>query len=94
MENFKLNLLTLYIKLHLFDASFLISVYNRAKCCSSLLETIGITISAWNIDLCNFSMFSCSSSHCPSAICASAANAVFKFADFFGNSQLNLNNLN
>jgi hypothetical protein len=38
----------------------------------------------------NFSMFS----HCPSAACASAANAASKSIDIFRNLRLNLNNLN
>jgi hypothetical protein len=70
----KLNLQTLHIRRCHSDASLSINVYNYAKCCPSLLETVGICVPAWNI--CNFTMFSCSSSHCPSARCASAANAV------------------
>jgi hypothetical protein len=42
----------------------------------------------------NFTMFSCSSSHCPSARCVSAEHAIFKSTDIFRNSDLNINNLN
>jgi hypothetical protein len=38
----------------------------------------------------NVSMFSCSSSHCPTAICVSAADSVRKFVDIFSNSYLSL----
>jgi hypothetical protein len=56
------------------DALFLINVHNGAEYFPSILETVGVRVLAQNID--NFSMFSCSLSHHPSARCASAANAV------------------
>jgi hypothetical protein len=36
-------------------------------------------------DMRNFSVFCCSSSHCPSALCVSAANAVCKRTYIFRN---------
>jgi hypothetical protein len=55
------------------------------------LETAGIRVPARNIR--NFTMFSCFSSHCPSARCASAANAVRKSTDISRKLRLNVNNL-
>jgi hypothetical protein len=56
----KLNLQTLHIRRRLFDVLFLINVCNRAKCCPSLHETVGIRVPTRNIR--NFTKFSCSSS--------------------------------
>jgi hypothetical protein len=42
----------------------------------------------------NFSVCSYSSSHCSSARCLSAANAVHKFTNIFRNLSLNLSNFN
>jgi hypothetical protein len=70
----KLNLQTLHIRRRHFDAVFLINVFSGTKQCPSVLETVGIRVPTRNIR--NFNTFSCSLSHCPSARCVSAANAV------------------
>jgi hypothetical protein len=88
----KFNLLTLRIRRHHFDALFLINIFSGAKCCPSDLETVGIRVPTRYIR--NFTMFSFSSSHCPSARCVSAANAVCKATDIFRNSGLNIKKLN
>jgi hypothetical protein len=88
----KLNFLTLHKRRRHSDALFLINVFSGAKCCSSVLETVGIRVPTRNIR--NFTPFCCSPSHCPSARCVSAANAVCKCTDIFRNSGLNINNLN
>jgi hypothetical protein len=62
------------------DALFLINVYGGPKCCPSVLETICTHISVQKIH--DFFMFICCSSHCPSARCASAADAVCIFIIF------------
>jgi hypothetical protein len=85
------NLLTLQIRLRRFDAFFLINVFNGIKCCSFVLETVGLLAPIRNIR--NFNMFTCSSSHCPSARCVSTANAVCKSADIFSTSCLSVKSL-
>jgi hypothetical protein len=63
-------------------------IYNDAKCCPSLLETVCIPVLTRNIR--NFTMFTCSSSHWLSHRRASAANAVSKSAYIYTNLRLNL----
>jgi hypothetical protein len=79
----KLNLQTLHIRRRHLDAAFLINVFRGTKYCPSVLETVGIRVPTRNIR--NFTMFNCSSNHCPSARRVSAANAVCKFTDNFNN---------
>jgi hypothetical protein len=66
----RLNLLTLHNRRRHSNA------FSGAKCCSSVLKTVGLRVPARNMG--NFTVFSCSSSHCPSARCVSASNAVCK----------------
>jgi hypothetical protein len=75
-DNFseQLNLQALHIRRGHAHALFVINVYIGAKCSLSVPETVGIRVPARNVG--NFSMFSCSSSHCPSARCVSPANAI------------------
>jgi hypothetical protein len=80
----KLNLQTLHTRRRHSDALLLIEVCNCAKCSPSLLETVGIRVPARNTP--NSTIYSCSSSHYPSARCVSAANVVCKFACIFINS--------
>jgi hypothetical protein len=56
-----------------------------------LKKTVGIRVPARNIR--NFTTFSCSSSHYPSARCVSVTKAVCKSTDTFRNLSLNVNNL-
>jgi hypothetical protein len=77
----KLNLLTLHIRRHHIDALFLINAFYGTKNCPSVLETVGLRIPTRNIR--NFTTFSCPFSHCLSARCVSAANAVCKSIDIF-----------
>jgi hypothetical protein len=72
----KLNLQTLHIRRRHFDAFFLINVFSGTKHYPSVLEIVGILVPTRNIR--NFNMSSCSLSHCFSAGCVSAANAVCK----------------
>jgi hypothetical protein len=67
-------------------------VFTGTNCCSSVLETVGIRDPTRNIR--NFTMFSRSSSHCPSSRCVPAGNAVCKSTDIYRNSGLNINNPN
>jgi hypothetical protein len=71
----RLNLLTLHIKRHHPVAFFLINIFRGAKCSSSVLETVDIRVPSGNIR--NFTTLSCSSNHCPSARCVSAANFYY-----------------
>jgi hypothetical protein len=87
----KLNLQTLHIRRHHINALFLINAFCGTKYCPSVLETVGLRVPTRNIR--NFTTFSCSFSHCPSARCVSAANAVYKFMDIFNKSPLSLNSL-
>jgi hypothetical protein len=87
----KLNLQTLHIRRRHIDALFLINTFCGAKYCPSALETVGLRVSTRNIR--NYNMFSCSVSHCPSARCVSAANAVCKSMDIFSKSSGSLNSL-
>jgi hypothetical protein len=48
-----------------------------------IIEIVGIRSPARKILVSYFAMFSCSSNHCPSAGCASAAFAVHKSTDIF-----------
>jgi hypothetical protein len=84
----KLKLLTLHNRHHHFNALFLINVFSGTKRCPCILKTVSMCLPAWNIH--NFTMFACSSTHCPSARCVSAANAVCKHADIFSNLCLNV----
>jgi hypothetical protein len=61
---------------HRIDALFLTQVYSGSKFCPSVLETVGLRVPPRRI--CDFALFSVCSSckKCPSARCASAANAV------------------
>lgn len=86
----KLNLRTLHIKRCYSDTLSLIIVYSGAECFSSVLERFGVYVPARN--MLNYTMFSCSSPHWPTAIYASA-NAVCKLTDIF-NSHVIVNNLN
>jgi hypothetical protein len=88
----KLNLLTLHNRHRHFDALFLINVFNGAKCCPSVLETVEIRVPTRHIR--NFTMFASPSSHCPSARRVYAANAVYKHKGILRNSCLSVNNLN
>jgi hypothetical protein len=83
---------TLHIRRRHSGALFGINVYNDAKYCPSLLETVGIRVPTRNIR--NFTRFSCSFSHCPSAGCVSYANAVCKSTDTFENLPFNANYIN
>jgi hypothetical protein len=56
------------------NALFLINVFIGTKCYPFALETVSVRVSTRNIR--NFTVFTCSSSHCPSARCVTAANAV------------------
>jgi hypothetical protein len=76
----RLNLLTLHNRRRHFDALFLVNVFCGTKCCPSVLETVGLRIPSRNIR--DFNMFTCSSSHCASAV--SVANAVRKLTDILG----------
>jgi hypothetical protein len=78
----RLNLLTLHKRRRHFYALFLIHVFSGTKYCPSVLETDGLRVRTPNI--CNFDMFTCSSSHCPSARCVSTANAVCTLTDILG----------
>jgi hypothetical protein len=83
----KLGFQTLHIRRLHFDALFLRNAFSGTKHCPSVLETVGIRVPTRNIR--NFTTFSCSFSHCPSARCVSAANAVCKSTDIFSKSCLN-----
>jgi hypothetical protein len=87
----KLNLQTLHIRCRRIDALFLINAFCGIKHCPSVLETVGIRVPTQNIR--NFTTFSCSFSHCPSARCVSSTNAVWKLIDIFSKSHLSLNSL-
>jgi hypothetical protein len=87
----ELNLQTLHVRRRHIDVLFLINVFRGAKSCPSVLEAVGLCVPTQNIR--NFSMFSCSYSHCPTARCVSAANSVRKFVDIFSNSYLSLKSL-
>jgi hypothetical protein len=87
----KLNLQTLQVRRRHTDALFLINVFRGTKFCPSVLEAVGLRVPTRKIG--NFSMFSCSSSHCPTARCVSAANSVCKFVDILSDSHLSLKNL-
>jgi hypothetical protein len=54
------------------NALFARTVYSGAECCPLPLETVGIRVPALDVT------FLVSSSHCPSARCSSAANAICK----------------
>ncbi|PNF24361.1 hypothetical protein B7P43_G11030 [Cryptotermes secundus] len=86
-----LNLRSLHTRRRHIDALFLICVFKGDKNCPSVLETVGIRAPSRNIR--NFSLFCCSSSHCPSARCVSAANLVCNSLDIFSNSKISLKNL-
>jgi hypothetical protein len=74
-----------------FEALFVINVFIGTKCCPSVLETVDIRDPTRNIR--NFSMFSCSFSHCPSSRRVSAANAVCICTDIFSNACLKVKSL-
>jgi hypothetical protein len=61
----KLSFQTLHIRRRHFDALFLTNVSTGTKHFPSVLETVGIHVPPRSIR--NFTKFSCSSSHCPSA---------------------------
>jgi hypothetical protein len=87
----KLNQRTLPIRRRHFDALFLINVFSDTKYCPSVLETVSIRVPTRNIR--NFTTFSCSFSHCLTARCISAANAVCKSTDIFSKSCFSLKSL-
>jgi hypothetical protein len=88
---YKLTVQTLHVRRRHIDALFLIYVFRGTKFCPCVLETVGLRVPTRNIR--SFSMFSCSSSHCPTARCVSAANSVCNFVDIFTNSYLSLESL-
>jgi hypothetical protein len=77
----KWNLQTLDVRRRHIDALFLINVFRGAKFFPSVLDAVGFRVLSRNIR--NFSMFSCSSAHCPTARCVVAANSVCEFVDIF-----------
>jgi hypothetical protein len=87
----KLNLQTLHIRRRHIDALFLINAFCGTKNCPSVLETVGLRVPTRSIR--NFTTFICTFSHCPSARCVSAANAVCKSIDIFRKSCWSLNSL-
>jgi hypothetical protein len=87
----KLNVQTLHIRRRHIDALFLINSFCGTKNCPSVLKTVGLRVPTRNIR--NFTTFSCSFSHCPSARCVSAANGVCKSIDIFRKSCWSLNSL-
>jgi hypothetical protein len=74
---------------------FVINVFTGTKYCppplSSILERVCIRGHTRKIR--NFIIFSCSSSHSPSARCVSAANTICKYIDIFNNSSLSVKGL-
>jgi hypothetical protein len=87
----ELKLLTLRVRRHRLDAFFLTQVYSGSKFCPSVLEIVGLRVSAGYIR--NFKLFSFSSScrHSPSARFASAANDIYRDIDVFGARHVLLN---
>jgi hypothetical protein len=83
-----LNLRSQHTRCRHIDALFLICVFKGVKNCPPVLETVGIRVPSRNI--CNFSLFCCPSSYCPSASCVSAANRVCDSLDIFRNSNISL----
>jgi hypothetical protein len=73
------------------DALFLINAFCGAKYCPSALQTVGLRVPTRNIR--NYTTFSCSFSHCPSARFVFAANVVWKLMDIFIKSCWGLNSL-
>jgi hypothetical protein len=88
----RLHLLTLHNRRRHFDDLFLIKVSSGTTFCPSVLEMVGLRVLTRNIS--NIPMFTCSSSHCPSARCVSTANTVCKSTDIFKNSCLSIRSLN
>jgi hypothetical protein len=76
-----------------FYALFLIQVYRCLKSCTSLLENVSLRVPPSNLR--DFSLFCVclSNKHCPSALCAYAANAVGKDLDIFAIGALSLNHI-
>jgi hypothetical protein len=93
-DNFwgKINLLTLHDGRRHFDDLSLINVLSGAKCCPSVLETVGIRVPIRNFR--NVTMFTCASSHCPTARRVSAENAVCRRTDILRNPCPSAENLN
>jgi hypothetical protein len=85
----KIHLLTLHNRCRHFDALFLINVFSGTNCCPSVLEMVGLRVPTRNTP--NFNMFTCFSSHCPSARWVSTANAVCILRDVFKNTCLSVN---
>jgi hypothetical protein len=69
----RLNLRALHNSRSHFDVLLVINVFSGTKCCPSVLETVGLWVPTQNIR--NFNMFTCSSSHCPSARCVSTCSS-------------------
>jgi hypothetical protein len=89
----ELRLRALRTRRHHLDARFLIQVYLGSKFCPSVLEIVGLRVPARYIR--DFALFYVCSSceNCPSAGCASAANAVCTDADVFGARNVLLNHI-
>jgi hypothetical protein len=87
----KFNLQTLHIRCRHFNNLFLINVFSGTKYCPSVFETVGIRVLTRKIR--NFTTFSCSFSHCPSARRVSVANVACKYTDTDNNSCWSVINL-
>jgi hypothetical protein len=89
----ELKLHTLYIRRHHLYALFLTQVYFGLKFCPSVLEIVSLRVPVQYIR--DFALFNVCSSfkNCPSARCASAANAVCRDVDVFGTRNLLLSRL-
>jgi hypothetical protein len=72
---------------------FFTQVYRGSKFCPSVLEIVGLRVPARYVR--DFTLFCVSSSsrYCPSARCASAANAVCRDIDIFGAKPVLLNHI-
>jgi hypothetical protein len=89
----KLNLHNLRMRRHRLDAVFLTQIYSGSKFCPSVLETVGLRVPPRRIR--DFALFSVCSSckNCPSARCASAADAVCSDDHVFGSRNFLLRRL-
>jgi hypothetical protein len=86
-----MKLLGLNIHIIIIIIIIIVFIISGIEHCPSVLETVGNRVPTRNIR--NFNTFSFSFSHCPSARCVSAANAVCKSTDIFSKSYLSVKSL-
>ena len=82
---------TLVAQKHYLDVPFLTNVFKGYKYCPAMLETVDLRVPHRNFRDSSLFNVDAKSYNCPSARCASAANAIGSGFDIFTGSSVSIN---